>query len=124
MSAITDKAAAVKAALQDYARDIEADLGKQARALTANPNWEFVQPFNDVGPTLAAYQADRARYSPYPHRLSHYQRNAAGARDAILRVGAPETTAERTAYAEILALLDSINTIRTHPDAVALVATF
>jgi hypothetical protein len=119
MSDLTDAAAVTLAHLQDYTRDLEADLGKASRNRTNNPDFrpgryvpdtsrleDFVQQNHDTtAQVLRAYKADASR------ALSKYN-------------GLFLTAAEKTEVDKIRALINDIDTVESYADATALVATF
>lgn len=117
MTEFADRADALEAAIQDLARDIEAELAILSRYRgTTNPSSDG-PTFRDPGAGLAAYEAQKAAH---PGRvqatLDRYRPALSMARDAVGSVDAAHR-------AELLALLQQIAEIRSHDDAAALVAT-
>ncbi|MGV8912481.1 MAG: hypothetical protein ACOH14_07685 [Rhodoglobus sp.] len=123
MTQYEDTAAAVLLALQNYARDLEADLGKIERNTVAgNPNFGDVQRLTE--PATWKQGPGAGENAAIAHqKLSEYKNYASealswvGMRDGL---SGPEITA-RTA---VKTLVTSIRDIGDHADAVALVATF
>lgn len=128
MTEYTDRAAAVTAALQDLARNLEADLGKLARHRgSETASTSALASLRDPGPNLASFAQQKMDH-PSTRELSvgsvvrAYSAAADQAR-AMVHAGAPmgEELAARTA---VMSLIAAIQSVRTHDDAVALVATF
>lgn len=128
MTEYTDRAAAVTAALQDLARDLEADLGKLARNRgSETASTSALARFRDPGPDLASF-AQQKIDNPSTRTLSvdsvvrSYSAAADQAR-AMAHANAPmgEELAARTA---VMSLIAAIQSVRNHDDAVALVAAF
>jgi hypothetical protein len=121
MTQYEDKAAAVLLALQNYTRDLEADLGKIERNMVpGNPNFGDVQRLMEPGTRT---QGSGVNAAIAREKLSEYKNYASealnwvGMRDGL---SGPEITA-RTA---VKTLVTSIRDIGDHADAVALVTTF
>lgn len=128
MTAETDRAAALKAAIQDIARDLEADLGKLTRYRgTSTPSSSGVS-FKDPGADVAEYASQKSAGSALMI-LRGYRAITRGAFEALaghadswgVGGGVPVTGASR---AQLVELIDAIEAIRNHDDAVALVGTF
>lgn len=123
MTDYTDRCAAVKAAVQDHARDLEADLGKIARNCGHNVNWNDVQPIGDPGRNVAEYEETKGWYPVDDSRLRSYQNVVSAATD-FLGSSVPLTGPEKAARDDCIILITAIEQIKTHGDAVALVASF
>ena len=121
MTAYEDKAAAALAALQDYTRDLEADLGKIERNNVDNPNYNYVQRM--VQPGHEPLGLALANSGATSHRLADYKVYAA---DSLnwLATSDTLTTNEKAARALVQTLYGSIQAIQTRADAIALIATF
>lgn len=126
--AFTDRVAALNTALEDYARDMEADLGKIARNRVRNPNWEFVQLFEDPGHDIAAQHAHVASGfdSSGTRRREEYQLNINAVVDLIYRGVdiATLTAPEKAAASALRAKVTAFKAIRSLSEATAFVATF
>ncbi len=127
MSTYTDRCAAVTAALQDLARDLEADLGKLARTRgTAEAGANRLAHLRDPGPDIASFERQKVdhpstRTMTVGKILDSY-RAAASTAQTMVHDPAPAggDLAARTA---VLALIAAIQAVESHDDAIALVAT-
>ena len=128
MSTYLDRCAAVTAALEDLARDLEADLGKLARSRgKADATTDSLASLRDPGPDLESFERQKAENTTagglsaikLTRAYGDTARHAAG----MVHANAPsgEDLAARTA---VFDLIESIQNVHTHDDAVALVATF
>jgi hypothetical protein len=119
MTDLEAKAAVSLARLQDYARDLEADLGKIERNHTNNPDLGHVPAFTPAGDAwdIAQQNAGLAH-----HRIIDYSRWASAALTPFN--GQELTTGEKSAVAAIRDLVTAIQSISTRSDATALVASF
>ncbi|WP_100811966.1 MULTISPECIES: hypothetical protein [unclassified Microbacterium] len=126
MTDYTDRADALKTALQDVVRDLEADLGKLARhrgrtnATTSGPS------FRDPGPNRHTYNQQR---SEHPGRVQatvdSYRPAFSTARDLIGNALQEASTGpERTIRTQLIDTTTAAAAITTHDDARTLVATF
>lgn len=119
MSDLTDAAAITLAHLQDYTRDLEADLGTASRNRTNNPNF---------GP---------GQYIPDTERLEDHSQQNHDTTAQVLRsykAGSPAAltkynglflnAAEKVAVDKIRTLISDIDAVESYADATALVATF
>jgi hypothetical protein len=130
MTQFTDRAADVKAALQDYIRDAEADLAKIARwrggQYSAHP---FKLPLYAGDTTLprlvtaSLANIDTVRTARSHQLIEAYKTNADQAHD-LLRSDVALTSEEAAALQDVRHLIDQFKTITNHDDAAALVATF
>lgn len=124
MNTYSDRAAALKAALRDLARDLEADLGKQARSRgTTTPGANGYQ-FRHPGDDLASFERQKAEVSyDGPARvLNAYRAAISQAREAIPQDA--KTSDELDLRTELIELVDDISQVANHGDAELLVATF
>ncbi len=128
MNGYTDRCAAVTAALQDLARDLEADLGKIARFRgTADASTSHVAHFRDPGPDVATFERQKTDYpstsSTSVGTTLYAYRAAANDASQMVHISAPASE-DRAARDGVLALIEAIQAVETHDDAIALVATF
>lgn len=122
MTTYTDRAGAMKAALQDVARDIEADLGKLARYRGSHPNTDAPW-FRDPGPDVATFEKQKGDTPGRVQRtVNSYGAALSQARDMIPNGAA--NSEERALRSELIDLVDSIRQITNHADAADLVGTF
>jgi hypothetical protein len=123
MTQYEDKAAATLLALKDYARDLEADLGKIERnRVPSNPNFGDVQPL--VEPLTSISGLPAGENAIVRRRvLTEYISNASvalhwvGMRDGL-------TGPELAARTAVKTLVASIQAINSRADAATLIATF
>lgn len=128
MTEYTDRAAAVTAALQDLARNLEADLGKLARNRGGGTaSTSSLAILRDPGPNLASFAQQKidnpsTRTLTVDAVLRSYSAAADQAK-AMVHANAPagDDLAARTA---VLNLIAAIQNVTNHDDAVALVATY
>lgn len=128
MTEYIDRTAAVTAALQDLARDLEADLGKLARNRgTETGSTNALAVLRDPGPDLTSF-AQQKIDNPSTRSLSvdavvRSYNAAADQAKAMVHKNAPmgEELAARTA---VVSLVEAIQSVKTHDDAIAIVATF
>lgn len=131
MSNYTDRCAAVTAALQDLARDQEAYLGIVSRKRGIP---EGAGLLGDPGEDLNAFNRQKAENAPhawiwlYKERVGRAGilqrfRVAASAAKAMVHISAPAGE-DLTARNGVLALIEAIEAVESHDDAIALVATF
>ena len=122
MSDYSDRAAAALDLLQNYARDIESDLGKIRRNRSA---WPSMNDYADAQriPQVPVTGIDQVNHNLRAHYLTKAKRFA---RDAVapLPKTPPVTADDKTAIGKVQSLLGSIDALTNHDDAVALVATF
>lgn len=128
MSTYLDRCAAVTAALEDLARDLEADLGKLARTRGAgSETTEQLVSFRDPGPDLESFEKQKTSHPTAGGmsvvRVTRAYANAAKLAGPMVHANAPtgEDLAARTAVHDLIA---AINAVHNHDDATALVATF
>ncbi len=128
MSTYTDRCAAVTAALQDLARDLEADLGKLARTRgTMFGSTRQTAHLRDPGPDIAEFERQKLEH-PSTSTMSvgkalRSYRAAASTAGGMVHISAPAGE-DRAARDAVLALIDAIQAVESHDDAIALVATF
>lgn len=131
MSTYTDRCAAVTAALQDLARDQEAYLGIVSRKRGIP---EGAGLLGDPVEDLNAFNRQKEENAPhawiwlYKERVGREGflrrfRNAASAAGQMVHISAPAGE-DRAARDSVLALIEAIQAVETHDDAIALVATF
>jgi hypothetical protein len=119
MSDLTEAAAVTLTHLQDYTRDLEADLGKAARNRTNNPSFG---PGQYVPDTSRIDDFTQQNHNTTAQVLRAYK---AGASAALSRYnGLFLTGPEKTEVEKIRALIKDIDLVESHADATALVATF
>jgi hypothetical protein len=121
MSAYEEKAAAALAALKDYTRDLEADLGKIERNRADNPDYGFVQRMVQPGREPGGLVSTNAGVGL--HRLNDYKSHAADALSWLI-TGDVLTTNEVAARGLVQSLYASIQSIHARADAITLIATF
>lgn len=128
MTAFTDRADAVEAAIQDVARDIEADLGKltryRGRDEASGSSVSSGPAFRDPGASVATLEAQKTQHpGRVEHTLSTYRAVIGRARETAAAL--PATNAgERSRRLELVELAGTLTTLTTHDEAVALVASF
>jgi hypothetical protein len=124
MSDYADRCAAVTAALQNLARDLEADLGKAARQRgRVDPSSSPLAWVRDPGANLDAFNLQLANFSHAPERvLSAYAHAALNARTFVHAEGI--SGSDITVRTGVLDLIEAIQQVTNHADAVELVATF
>jgi hypothetical protein len=124
MSDCVGRCAAVTAALQDLARDLEADLGKAARCRgRVDPSSGPLAWLRDPGANLDAFNLQLANFAHTPDRvLSAYSHAALNARTFVHAEGIAGP--DLTARAEVFDLIEAIQQVTNHADAAELVATF
>jgi hypothetical protein len=128
LSTFTHRCAAVTAALQDLARDLEADLGKLARWRghvdgSSNP----IAHLRDPGVDLDEFSQQRSEFSSRQGvtvgaTLTAY-RAAASTAQPMVHDPAP-AGADLAARTAVFDLIEAIQAVENHDDAIALVATF
>jgi|GEM_PF-3331222 len=119
MTAETDRADALKAAIQDIARDLEADLGKLSRFRGISDPTSPGMSFRDPGADIVAYEKQKADFpGPVRRTLDAYRLPLAKAHRVV---GQNTSGATRS---ELLGLVASIQAITNLDDAAALVVTF
>lgn len=128
MTTYLDRCAAVTAALQDLARDLEADLGKLARARgTSDGTTKSLASLRDPGPDLETFAKQKAQHPMASGlsvlRVTRAYGDAAELAGPMVHANAPagDDLAARTTVHDLIA---SIRAVRNHDDATALVASF
>lgn len=123
MTAFTDRADAVEAAIRDLARDLESDLAKLGRHRGTTASADNGIRFRDPGPDLETYTKQKSDHPGSPRQTVERYRAAIGeARHAIPSDAA--TTQERARQHELHTLIDHLAAVTNHDEASALVATF
>ena len=124
MSAYTDRCEAVTAALQNLARDLEADLGKITRWRgTTDGSTSRLSHFRDPGPDLATFNRQLVENTrPVSELLASYATTAAESKGMVY-TGAT-TGPELTARGAVYDLADAIAAVTNHQEAADLVASF
>lgn len=128
MSTYTDRCHAVTAALQDLARDLEADLGKLARTRgTTEASTDRLAHLRDPGPDVATFERQK---NDHPStrtmtvgKIVDSYRAAADTAKAMVHHEGPEG-ADLVARTAVYDLVAAIQGTESHDDAIALVATF
>jgi len=112
------RAQALLAALKDLARDLEADLAKAARYRGYNGSTTSLgTPYRDPGETLDRFEEQKATFVPPLSDLIASYRSTAGQYAERLMDLSPDDRAT------IIELKDRIQSVTTHDDAAALVAS-
>lgn len=106
--------------LRDYARDLEADLGKIARNRVANPHFGDVQKFVPAGTEPSDIRTQNLSLTA--QTVAAYK-NAATAAPTSVNTD-DLSPADRTALAAVHALVRAIAAVESHADATQLVASF
>lgn len=123
MTAYTDRADALGAAIRDIARDLEADLGKLTRYRGGSQPTAGVR-FRDPGADITSYEKQKAEMpGRVEHTIASYEVAIAEARAGVSSPE-PESAADRTRRLELVRLIDQIQSVTSHDDAAALVSTF
>lgn len=120
MTDLEQRANIALAHLQDFTRDLAADLGKIERNRAYNPNFNQVTEFVIQGREpmgLASQNRDLAHF-----KITDYANEASRALSSFDPVGLE--TAELAAMGRLKDLVASIKAVSNHDDALALVATF
>lgn len=129
MSTYSDRTNAILSRLQDLARDLESHTGLASRSHEANPAFSRANHFPQ-----SAYQRndreqesiERTRAANVAKFVSEYRAQAGRATIAVRDIefpGVELTSSDKQARDAVHTLVAAINTVETHEDAVALVAS-
>lgn len=124
MTAYTDRADALEAAIRDIARDLEADLEKLTRFRGSSSPATKGITFKDPGPTLATYEKQKeAAPGRVQFTINSYAAALSGARDAAGggELASPE---DRIRRVELVQLIAQVSAVASLEDAAALIASF
>lgn len=124
MTDYTTKAESIRSRLEDLARDLESHLGLASRSYEWNPMFDRANHFPPATYDVPAVESARkANIDRFVQEYSDQAGRAAVAVRHAQQPGQKLTAAEKTARATVDDLVASIRAVRTHDDAVALVAT-